>query len=204
MRLIIIFCFCFNYLLADTIPSLQQSTFELGFTPRFNYFKSYELSPTRGIDYYDFFSNSRLQLGFNIHRQNYIHAFFNYYMRRINYAPKGKNFDSYAIGLQYERKMMSEIIQCKAFYYHKKWRHIRFFPSMLFAIGFSNVNSNYLRNTINNSNQWNLNISSAGAVNFYVNRLIDIQILYQIELYHKIKYDPIRYFPMQAKLIYKI
>ncbi|MEO6189444.1 MAG: hypothetical protein ABIO44_02830 [Saprospiraceae bacterium] len=188
----------------DTLDVNSKSNYEIAFTPRVSFYQTFKISPTRGVDYSDFNGIMRLQLGRRIISNNYLHVFCDLYFRKTTDQNFRNNYHGYVAGLQYERKMQSELVISRKFKWYSKGFYIKFYPNLLITYGLTRLNSGISSQGLNFKGKWSIYQAYGTGLTFLINKHINLQVVYQLEYLTSLKSYPMRFVPMQTKLIYKL
>lgn len=180
------------------------SDFEIGFTPRFSGFTTYQTS-LLDTAFYHKIQLLRLQAGFKIFKGSYIHLIADYFHLKTNLPGHVPEISSLGIGLQYSIKFEEALVALKPFRLYKKPIAIRWYPEISISYGKMNyVNPSILISGIRQTSKYYGYFQYGIAFNFYINRWCNIAILYIQEYFPNLKHQPNSYLPLQSKIVFKI
>lgn len=190
---------------SDTFAIIRLSSdIEIGFTPRFSGFNTYESSPLDTARFHKI-QWLRLQAGYEIFKANYLHLVADYFHLKTNLPGHEPEISSLGLGLQYSIKFEEAIVALKPFRIYKKPISIRWYPEISVTYGKMNyVNPSILISGISQTEKYYGYFQYGITFNFYVNRWCNIAILYLQEYFPNLKHQPNNYLPLQSKIVFKL
>ena len=185
----------------DTFIFNYNHNYEIAFTPRFTYAHIFNTSPTSTPDYKEFFGIMRLQFGRKVFRNNYLHIFCDLVFRKTTNQTYHSNYQGYVYGLQYERKMYTELFVFNKFKIYSKQFNLKFYPNLLVTTGITKLNSSAFSNDTNFKGNFHLYQAYGTGFSFLINKYFNLQLIYQLEYQKSLKSLPFKFQQFQTKLI---
>lgn len=189
---------------SDSIQLNLKGKIELAFTPRWEGYIDYKISPTDSSSYYKT-GWHRFQAGMEFVRSQYLHLFIDYYKVRTDLDYADKSINSVGFGVQYSFKFDNCLVELKPFRIYKKPIHIRWYPELTASVGAMNLaNESFRISGLYQTEKFNVFVQYGVGWNFYIDSWLHLSLLYFQEYLPSLKNDPYRFGPLQTKLVFKL